>query len=107
MTRVLPVGAAPVVLPESVADYFLLDTHVPGQVGGTGRRFDYRLLDGLLAEDAERFGARVILAGGLNPGNIGEAAALAPFALDLASGVEAAPGRKDRAKLAALFAALR
>ncbi len=107
VTRVLPVGSEPVVLPDSVADYILLDTKVAGQVGGTGRRFDYALLADLLAQDAERFGRQVILAGGLNPANIAEAAALLPFALDLASGVESAPGRKDRAKLAALFAALR
>ena len=76
-------------------------------MGGTGQRFDYALLADLLATQRERFSAQVILAGGLNPTNIAEAAALAPFALDLASGVEAEPGRKDRAKLAALFAALR
>ena len=107
VTRVLPVGAEPVVLPASVADYLLLDTKVPGQVGGTGRRFDYALLAGLLEQDTERFQQQVILAGGLNPANIAEAAALLPFALDLATGVESAPGRKDRTKLAVLFASLR
>jgi len=109
VTRVVPVGGAPVALPETAADYVLFDTPVPGRHGGTGRRFDHALLAGLRADPvgAERFRRRVILAGGLNPDNIAEAAALAPFALDLASGVESAPGQKDRAKLAALFSALR
>jgi indole-3-glycerol phosphate synthase/phosphoribosylanthranilate isomerase len=107
VTRVLPVGSEPVTLPASAADYLLLDTFVPGQMGGTGKRFDHGLLAGLLASDRERFESQVILAGGLNPGNIAAAAALNPFALDLASGVESAPGRKDRAQLAALFSALR
>ncbi len=65
------------------------------------------MLDGLRAAEPARFAAQVILAGGLAPENVAEAAALGPFALDLASGVEAEPGRKDRDKLRRLFAALR
>ena len=50
----------------------------------------------------------VILSGGLTPENVGEGIALAaPFAVDVASGVEAEPGRKDPAKLEAFFAAAR
>lgn len=107
VVRVLPVADRAVELPESAADYFLLDTFVRGQHGGTGRRFDYTLLEGLRERDADRFRDRVILAGGLRPENVAEAAALQPAALDLASGVESEPGRKDLAKLQALFAVLR
>ncbi|MCB1164367.1 MAG: bifunctional indole-3-glycerol-phosphate synthase TrpC/phosphoribosylanthranilate isomerase TrpF [Candidatus Krumholzibacteriia bacterium] len=107
VVRALPVGDGPVVLPESAADYLLLDSKAPGLHGGTGRRFDYRLLEPLLADPAARFHERVILAGGLNPDNVAEAAALEPFALDLSSGVESSPGEKDREKLRALFDALR
>ena len=94
-------------LPESAADYFLLDTFDPELSGGTGRRFNYDLLERLIASDADLFAERVILAGGLDPGNVAEAAALGPFALDLSSGVEAEPGLKDPAKLLELFSALR
>jgi phosphoribosylanthranilate isomerase len=49
----------------------------------------------------------MILSGGLNPGNVAEAiATVRPFAVDVASGVEASPGRKDPAKLAAFAAAV-
>ena len=50
---------------------------------------------------------RALLAGGLNPGNARAAAKVGAWALDLCSGVEAEPGRKDPAKLAAFFEALR
>jgi phosphoribosylanthranilate isomerase len=69
--------------------------------GGTGRTVDWKL-----ARAASRHG-RIILAGGLTPENIAEAIRVAqPYAVDLASGVEAKPGRKDPAKLRALFAAV-
>ncbi len=83
------------------ADRLLFDTAVDGRSGGTGRSFDWALLDG----HADL--PRSLVAGGLNPDNIRAAAKLGAFALDVGSGVEAAPGRKDPAKLAALFAALR
>ncbi|MCP4549970.1 MAG: bifunctional indole-3-glycerol-phosphate synthase TrpC/phosphoribosylanthranilate isomerase TrpF [bacterium] len=107
VTRVLPVSDRMVELPESEADYLLLDTFDPDRHGGTGRRFNYDLLNGLIEHDADRFARQVILAGGLKPENIAAAAALSPCALDLASGVESEPGRKDPAKLKALFKALR
>jgi indole-3-glycerol phosphate synthase/phosphoribosylanthranilate isomerase len=108
VVQVLPVADAPPVLPdEGPVDYWLLDTADPTRHGGTGRRFDHGLLADLRRDDGARFGERVILAGGLDPDNIASAAALVPFALDLASGVEAEPGRKDRDKLQRLFAALR
>ncbi|MBI2379368.1 MAG: bifunctional indole-3-glycerol-phosphate synthase TrpC/phosphoribosylanthranilate isomerase TrpF [Gammaproteobacteria bacterium] len=82
-------------------DRFLLDTYRPDAVGGTGACFDWSLLEGLKDK------SRVILAGGLNPDNIRAAAALGVHALDVNSGVEAAPGVKDEQKLRRVFAALR
>jgi phosphoribosylanthranilate isomerase len=83
------------------ADAILLDGFAPGLHGGTGRTLDWKI-----ARSASRYG-RIILAGGLNPQNIAEAIRVArPFAVDVASAVEARPGRKDPAKLRALFAAM-
>ncbi len=68
----------------------LVDTWDAALPGGTGRTGDWDL-----AADAARRG-RVILAGGLNPANVGEALArIRPFGVDVSSGVEAAPGIKD------------
>lgn len=73
---------------------YLLDTYAPHSPGGTGEVFDWDI-----ALEAKKFG-RVILAGGLTPENIGEAAGLVrPYAVDVASGVEAEQGRKDHEKL--------
>ena len=80
---------------------FLLDTYKKGQVGGTGEVFDWRL-----ARAAQKYG-RIILAGGLRPENVAQAIAAAqPDAVDAASGTEAAPGKKDPAKLRAFFKAI-
>ena len=73
------------------ADFILLDTAVKGLHGGTGKSFDWRL-----AAQARRYGYRIILAGGLNPGNVREAIRQAnPDGIDVASGVESSPGVKD------------
>ncbi len=81
-------------------DYHLLDTRRPGLWGGTGETFDWELV----RERASK--VPLILAGGLNPENVSDAIAVThPVAVDVASGVEAEPGRKDHAKLAAFFAA--
>ena len=83
------------------ADAILLDGFARGLHGGTGRTLDWKL-----ARAAGRFG-RIILAGGLVPENIAEAIRVArPYAVDVATGVEARPGRKDPAKMRALFAAV-
>jgi phosphoribosylanthranilate isomerase len=83
------------------ADGLLLDGFARGQHGGTGRTLDWNL-----ARSARRYG-RIILAGGLTPDNIAEAIRVArPYAVDVASGVEARAGRKDPARLRALFAAV-
>jgi len=80
----------------------LLDTYKKGQVGGTGETFDWDL-----ARRARQYGP-IILAGGLTPENVAQAIAIAqPQAVDVASGVEAAPGKKDPEKLRAFFAAMK
>jgi len=87
-------------------DFHLLDARAkdPGKRalrGGTGETFDWSLVR------ARRSAVPLILSGGLNAGNVAEAiAATSPFAVDSASGTEAAPGRKDPAKLRELFAAV-
>ena len=74
---------------------FLLDASVPGQRGGTGRTFDWSL-----AREAAQFGP-IILAGGLTPENVAEAITVAdPYGVDVASGVESEPGKKDRRLMA-------
>jgi phosphoribosylanthranilate isomerase len=79
----------------------VLDGHRPGQQGGQGRTFDWSRVP-------HDLGRPVILAGGLDAGNVGEAIrAVHPWAVDLASGVESAPGIKDPAKMRAFFAAVR
>jgi len=83
------------------ADAILLDGFARGLHGGTGRTLDWNL-----ARAARRYG-RIILAGGLTPENIAEAIRVAqPYAVDVCSGVESRPGRKDPARLGALFGAI-
>lgn len=79
----------------------LLDAHDPVRRGGTGR-----VIDWTVAAAAART-RPVILSGGLTPENVRSAAdAVQPYAVDVASGVETAPGVKDPSKLRAFFAAL-
>lgn len=80
----------------------LLDAFHPDLRGGTGRTIDWDK-----AREATRC-ARIILAGGLTPENVGEAIRqVRPFAVDVASGVESSAGVKDPARLRAFFAAVR
>lgn len=75
----------------------LLDAYVPGMPGGTGERFDWRLIPAGLTRP-------VVLSGGLNPDNVVEAIqTVRPWAVDVSSGVESAPGIKDAAKVAAFI----
>ena len=75
----------------------LVDTYVDGVPGGTGRSFDWSRLPARLARP-------LILAGGLNPDNVAAAVAqVRPWAVDVSGGVEAAPGLKDAAKIAAFI----
>lgn len=80
-------------------DFHLLDAHRPGTPGGTGESFDWELLAGRRSE------VPLILAGGLTPENVADAVAVArPFAVDVASGVEAEPGVKDHSLMARFVA---
>ena len=83
------------------ADRTIYDSERDGRCGGTGRAFDWARL-----RDSGALGADVV-AGGLFPGNAAAAARLGAFALDVNSGVESAPGRKDEVKIQAFFEALR
>jgi phosphoribosylanthranilate isomerase len=75
-------------------DYHLLDSHVSGRRGGSGETFDWELAR------AHRGAVPMILSGGLTPANVAQAISVVkPFAVDVASGVESAPGRKDPHKL--------
>jgi phosphoribosylanthranilate isomerase len=83
-------------------DYHMLDAHRTGMRGGTGETFDWELVR------SRRSRIPLVLSGGLNPDNVGEAiAAVHPFAVDTASGTEASPGVKDPAKVAAFVDAVR
>ncbi len=83
-------------------DYHLFDRRGDGLWGGTGVSFDW----GLLRE--RRSEVPAIVAGGLRPDNVEEAIAVThPFAVDVASGVEAEPGRKDHAAMTAFFDTVR
>jgi phosphoribosylanthranilate isomerase len=79
-------------------DFHLMDAHRPGAPGGTGETFDWDLLAGRQSD------IPLILAGGLHPRNVAEGVLAArPFAVDVASGVEAQPGIKDAALMAAFL----
>ena len=82
----------------------LLDAYHQDKLGGSGETFNWEL-----AKEAKtRFGLPIILAGGLTPENVADAiAAVQPYVVDVSSGVEAAPGRKDHVKLKAFCRAVR
>ncbi len=83
-------------------DFHLLDSYSLAKRGGTGETFAWEIAR------AHRGSVPVILSGGLGPDNVAQAiAAVRPFAVDVASGVELAPGRKDPDRLAAFAAAVR
>ena len=88
---------------EAVADYLMLDARPPEDAdrpGGHGAAFDWTLLAG------RRFGRPWFLAGGLTPDNVAEAIRIVrPHGVDVASGVESAPGKKDPAKVRDFIAA--
>jgi phosphoribosylanthranilate isomerase len=95
-------GASLASMPGYPAHAFLLDSHRPGEAGGTGQPFPWDL-----ALEARRHG-RIVLAGGLTPENVGEAVRrVRPFAVDVASGVERSPGVKDPQRVRDFIAAVR
>ena len=84
-------------------DAFLLDAHSKSGLGGTGETFNWDL-----AVEAQKFGKPIFLAGGLTPENVAEAVRqVQPFAVDVSSGVESAPGKKDAAKVRAFIETVR
>ena len=94
-------GGAPDVerWPKSIT--LLLDVHDPVRRGGTGTTVDWSMASELARH------RRVILAGGLNPENVAEAITrVRPYGIDVSSGVERSPGKKDHDRLAALFEAV-
>jgi len=94
LTRCRDLGGEP--------DVVLFDTHAAGQPGGTGRAFRWDLLQG------RDWPHPVLLAGGLNPDNVVEAVrTVRPWGVDVAGGVESAPGLKDVEKMAAFVRAAR
>lgn len=85
------------------ADYFLLDTFVDDLLGGTGQTFNWNL-----AIEAKKLGRPVFLSGGLTPENVSEAIKkVEPFAVDVCSGIERTPTRKDYDKMLAFVKAVR
>jgi len=82
------------------ASGFVLHSHAPGAAGGSGRASDW--------SRAPRFVRPVVLAGGLDPGNVAQAIELVrPYAVDVSSGIEVAPGIKDAARMHAFVKAVR
>jgi len=102
--KAVPVASAADVHAAEVfrTDFHLYDSRHPAKRGGTGASFDWELVR------ARGSGVPALVAGGLRPDNVAEAIRVAqPDGVDVATGVEAAPGRKDHEKLAAFFEAVR
>ena len=90
-------------LPKYQTDAYLLDAFSPAARGGTGEKFNWKL-----AIEAQKFGKPIFLAGGLTPENVAAAVRkVRPFGVDVASGVEGSPGKKDSKKVRAFIAAVR
>jgi phosphoribosylanthranilate isomerase len=91
------------VLPSYQTDAWLLDAFSPDAYGGTGAKFNWDL-----ATEAKLMGRPIFLAGGLTPENVGAAVRqVQPFGVDVSSGVESAPGKKDHAKVREFVTAAR
>lgn len=88
-------------LPNYPTDAYLLDAYSPEAHGGTGAKFNWDL-----AIEAKQHGKPIFLAGGLTSENVAEAVRkVQPFGVDVSSGVESAPGKKDAAKVRVFIAA--
>jgi phosphoribosylanthranilate isomerase len=87
-------------------DTFLLDSTTPQQAGGTGQVFNWKKIAPLV--QVMNRSVKVVVAGGLTPSNVAEAMrTLRPWGVDVSSGVESEPGKKDRAKVRAFVNAVR
>ena len=88
---------------QSAEDFFtdavLLDAFDPDKYGGTGLTFDWNVIG--------HINKRIFLAGGINPDNAAEAAELGVYGIDVCSGIEAKPGKKDHKKMKKLFENIR
>lgn len=80
-------------------DAILLDAFDPEKYGGTGLRFDWNIIG--------HINKRIFLAGGINPDNVVDAVKLGVYGIDICSGVESEPGKKDHKKLKQLFENIR
>ena len=80
-------------------DAILLDAFDPEKYGGTGLKFDWNIIG--------HINKRIFLAGGINPDNAAEAVKLGVYGIDICSGIEAEPGRKDHKKMKKLFENIR
>jgi phosphoribosylanthranilate isomerase len=88
-------------LPNYQTEAYLLDAFSPEARGGTGEKFNWNL-----AVEAKKFGKPIFLAGGLTPQNVADAVKkVQPYGVDVSSGVEAAPGKKDHDKVRAFIEA--
>jgi phosphoribosylanthranilate isomerase len=104
--------AVPVALgddPPDVSGFFtdtiLLDSERGGRFGGTGETFDWSVANAVVRDNSA---IKIVVAGGLNPDNIAHAiAAIRPYGVDVATGVESSPGRKDQQLLKKFIKAAR
>ncbi len=86
-------------IPQYRTDAWLLDSYVPDRIGGTGEAFNWDL-----APSVKKFGSMIFLAGGLTPENVRQAIRkVDPYAVDVSSGVEASPRKKDPTKVKAFI----
>ena len=81
----------------------LFDAYNQDKYGGTGQKFDWEELSKVISY----FPYKVFLAGGINPDNVAQAAKIEPYAIDVCSGIESEPGKKDHRKMQILFENMR
>jgi phosphoribosylanthranilate isomerase len=104
--RVVHFDAAIPALPDDPEiDALMVDSRTASAVGGTGTTFDWKLAAAAFSRNALALKRGIVVAGGLAPDNVAEAISiLHPWGVDVVSGVESAPGRKDPAKVRAFIA---